>query len=185
MSKLVKQLEMDALRKAFGDVRNLVLLSISGLDAQAENQLRLALRKKNIRLQMIKNTLAARVFKDLGIDGLDPYLQGPTTVAWGLTGIAELSKEIDAWVRKIDKIKPKAAVADGTVVSFDQAKRFPTRAEALARVVGLALGAAGRLVAQLRSPGARLAGQLKAIREKASGETPPAEPTPASTEPRA
>ena len=61
MSKQIKQMEMDALGKVFEGVRDLVALSISGLDSRADNQLRLNLRKKNIRLHVVKNSLARRV----------------------------------------------------------------------------------------------------------------------------
>jgi large subunit ribosomal protein L10 len=169
MSKQIKQMEMDSLKKTFGEVRDLVLLSVSGVNAIAENQMRLALRKKSIRMHMVKNSLVARVFKELGIN-LDQHLTGPTTIAWGPAGVAELSKEIDAFVRKNAKLKPKAAVADGAVVSFDEAKRFPTRAEAIGQAMAQVLGPARQLVALLQGPGARLAGQIKAIADKAPPE---------------
>lgn len=174
MSKKVKQMQMDALRDTFGTTRDLVLLSISGLGAVAENQMRLALRKKNIRLHTVKNSLAARVFTELGIRGLDESMQGPTTVAWGGPSIADLSKEIDAWIQKNQKaIKAKAAVADGAVVTFDAAKRFPTREGAIARVVALALSPAARLVSMLTGPAATIAAQLKTLGEKSSSEAEP------------
>jgi large subunit ribosomal protein L10 len=166
MSKQVKQMQMDALKKSFGETRDLVLLTITGVPATVENQIRLQLRKKNIRLHTVKNSLAARVFEELGIKGLDPFLKGPTTVAWGAGGIAELSKQIDEWVKKEKKIQPKTAVADGTPVPFDQAKKFPTRQEAIARVVMLMLSPAARVAGQLRGPASRLASQVKSVSEK-------------------
>ncbi len=174
MSKQVKHMEMDSLKKSFGEVRDMVLLSVSGVNAIAENQMRLALRKKSIWLQNVKNSLAARVFKELGINGLDAHLLGPTTIAWGSTGVAELSKEIDAFAKKNNNIKPKAAVADGAVVSFDEAKKFPTRSEAIGQVMALLLGPARQIVALLQGPGARLAGQIKAIADKTPPEEQPA-----------
>src|SRR5262245_45746680 len=140
MSKLIKQMQMDALKKTFGEMRDLVLLSISGVNGVAENQARLQLRKKNIRLHTVKNSLAARVFKDLGINGLDEHLKGPITVAWGSTSIADLSKSLDDWAKKDKKVLPRIAVADGAVVTFDTAKKFPTKAQAIGEIIGLILG---------------------------------------------
>ena len=45
MSKLIKQMEMDALSGTFKDVRDLIMLSMSGLNATVDNHLRLGLRK--------------------------------------------------------------------------------------------------------------------------------------------
>jgi large subunit ribosomal protein L10 len=166
MSKLVKQMQMDALKKTFGEVRDLVLLSVTGVSATAENQMRLQLRKKNIRLHTVKNSLASRVFKDMGINGLDEHLKGPITVAWGSTSIADLSKQIDAWAKKEKQVQPRIAVADGAVVPFDAAKKFPTREEAIGRVVTLLLSPARRIAGQIRSPATRVASQLKTISER-------------------
>ena len=172
MSKAIKQMQMDALQKTFGGVRDLVLLSVSGLSSTTENQMRLSLRKKNIRMHTVKNSLATRVFKDMGMAGLAEHFTGPTTVAWGASSVADLSKELDALAKKNDKIKPRIAVAEGAVVSFDAAKMFPTRAEALGRIVGLILSPGTRIAGMLKGPAATIAGQIKSISEKA--ETPAA-----------
>jgi large subunit ribosomal protein L10 len=167
MSKKIKQMQMDALKKTFIEVRDMVFLSYSGINAIAENQMRLALRKKNVRLHMVKNSLANRVFKDMGFTGdFAPILTGPTIVAWGGASIADLTKELAAFLKKHDKIKPKAALADGAIISFDQAKKFPTRAEALGRVAGMAIGPGGRILSQLRGPASTVAAQVKQLSEK-------------------
>ena len=49
MSKVIKQMEMDALKQTFQDIRDMVILSASKLSCQQDTQLRAALRKKNIR----------------------------------------------------------------------------------------------------------------------------------------
>src|SRR5262245_52846937 len=97
MSKQIKQMEMDSLKRTFGEVRDLVVMSMTGINSQADNQLRLALRKKNIRLQVVKNSLTERVFSDLGfkLTGRSAYWNGTTVLAWGGSSIAELSREIE------------------------------------------------------------------------------------------
>src|SRR6516225_9107405 len=106
MSKKIKQMEMDALKTTFDGVRDLVVLSATGIDCQTDNQTRLALRKKNIRLQVVKNSLARRVFTDLGLK-LGNIWEGPTIMAWGADSIAELSKALNAFIVKNTKIKVK------------------------------------------------------------------------------
>jgi large subunit ribosomal protein L10 len=137
--------------------------------------MRLKFRKQNIRLHTVKNSLAARVFKDLGINGLDSHFAGTTTVAWGSTSIADLSKQIDNWAKTEKKVQPRVAVADGAVVPFEAAKKFPTRAEALGRIAALILSPGAQLAGMLKGPGGTLAGQIKSIGEK----KPEGEPAPA------
>lgn len=166
MSKQIKQMQMDVMKRAFADVRDMVLLNVNGLSALTENQMRLQLRQKNVRMQTVKNSLALRVFGELGIMGLDAHFTGPTTVAWGSASIADLSKLIDGYAKKNKKVQPKTAVADGAVVPFDAAKKFPTREEAIGRIIMLALSPAGRVAGMLKGPAGRVSGQIKSISEK-------------------
>jgi large subunit ribosomal protein L10 len=166
MSKVIKQMELAAMKKTFDGVRDLVMMKVVGLNAIADNQVRLGLRKKGIRLQMVKNSLARRVFGEMGIS-MEAGWEGSTTLAWGGTSIAALSKEIETLAKKHDKfIKVKTAVADGQQVTFDLALKMPTREEAIGRVLSLALAPASRLAGQILGPGAALASQIKTLSEK-------------------
>lgn len=196
MSKAVKQMQMDALKTSFGDVKDMVVLNITGLNAIADNQFRHALRKKKVRLLQVKNSLARLTFKELGMEipADSPYWAGSTTLAWGGTSIAELCRNIDEELKGAktaalykDKVKIKGAIAEGQTVPFDIAIKMPTRLEAIARVIGLALAPASRLAAQITAPGANLASQIKTVSEKQEegGAAAPAPETPAPETPAA
>jgi len=185
MSKLIKQLEMDALKGTFEKVHDLVVLSISGLNCQADNSLRLSLRKKNIRLQVVKNSLTRRIFDELGLKvGADSgFWTGSTVMAYGAGSLAELSRALDGELKELvkknaklkDAVKIKGAICEGQEISFDRALKMPTRAEAIARVISLALTPASRLLGQIKAPASRVAAQIKTLSEKsADAATPPA-----------
>ena len=184
MSKEIKQMEMDALKKTFASVREFVLLTVKGLSCQQDHQLRANLRKKNIRVQMVKNSMARLVFRDLGMDipKESPYWAGTTWMAWGRDSVAELSKEFDGLVTKNaqlkDKVKFKGAIAEGQTVPFDVAKTMPTRAEAIGGVLAAILGPASDIVNQIIGPASQIAGQIQTIAEKPAPEGA-AEPAPA------
>jgi large subunit ribosomal protein L10 len=173
MSKLIKQMEMDALKKEFQDIRDMVILTASRVSCQEDTQLRAALRKKNIRLRVVKNSLARRVFDELDLK-LSKCWEGPTTVAWGSNSLAELSKELDALIRKSDKIKVKSAVSEGQEISFKQALAMPTKPEAIGRVIALAMSPAARLLSQILGPATQVAGQIKTLSERPAEAPPPA-----------
>ena len=94
MSKYVKELMMDQLRSDLDGSRSVLILDLKGLDAVAEHQFRRDLRKKSIQIRALKNTLARRVFTDMGMGGLSQFLEGPSVAVWGGDGVAELAKEI-------------------------------------------------------------------------------------------
>ncbi|HEX3313313.1 MAG TPA: 50S ribosomal protein L10 [Gemmataceae bacterium] len=182
MSKAIKQMQMDTLSGKLKEVRDMVFLNVIGLDGTTENKLRLDLRKKGVTLHQVKNTLARRVLGQLGITMAQPWT-GPTTIAWGLGSISELSKEMETIVKKNDKkVTVKGVIADGSEMTFAQALKMPTKAEALGRVVMLALSPAARISGGLKGPAGIVSGQIKSISEKKE-EAPAAADAPAPTPP--
>jgi large subunit ribosomal protein L10 len=172
MSKYVKELMMDQLRTDIGDNRSLLILDLKDLDAQAEYQLRRDLRKKSIRLRVLKNSLARRVFADLGMDGLSQYLTGASAAAWGGEGIAELAKEISQQVKVLKKPVIKGGAVDGVVVGAEQVEditKLPSREVLIGPVLSLLLGPAREVLALVGSPASTLIGQLEAFVEKQGG----------------
>jgi large subunit ribosomal protein L10 len=172
MSKYVKELMMDQLRTDLGDNRSLLILDLKDLDAQGEYQLRRDLRKKSIHLRVLKNTLARRVFADLGMDGLSQFLVGASAAAWGGEGIAELAKEISKQVKALKKPEIKGGAVDGVVVGPGQVEditKLPSREVLIGQVLTLLLSPAREALALVTSPASTLIGQLEAFIEKHQG----------------
>src|SRR3954453_21969950 len=144
MSKLVKQMEYTALEKTFSGIRDLVLLSPTKIDSGMEYNFRKQLRDKKVRVQMVKNSLAQRVFAAQGVKLDDKVWTGTTLVAWGADSIKDLSKAVDELIKAIekkdpkqkDKLKVKTAVADGIPIGMDLAMKMPPRLEAIGEVIG-------------------------------------------------
>jgi large subunit ribosomal protein L10 len=98
---------------------------------------------------------------------------------WGGDGVAELAKEVSGQVKKLKKPEVKGGAVDGVVIGPSQVEeitQLPSREELIARVVGLALAPAQRIISLANAPASGLLGQLKAIveKEQAGGETDPA-----------
>ena len=185
MSKVIKQMESDALRETFQNVRDAVILSIQGLNCQLDGSLRATLRKKNIRMKVVKNSLTRRLLDELGIHiGADsPMWVGPTTLAWGANSIAELSRALDDELKKSkaapqykDKVTIKGAIADGQVIGFELALKMPTREEAIAQILGSILGPGSAIAACLTGPISQVASQIQTISERTEGAAAEAAP---------
>jgi large subunit ribosomal protein L10 len=184
MSKVIKQIEMDALRETFQGVRDLVVLNVQGLSCQADHTLRSALRKKKIRLKVVKNSLTRRVFGELGMNvgPESPYWSGQTTLAWGAGSIAELSRELEAELKQPktaplykDKVNIKGAIADGQPITFQEGKERPTREEAIGQVLAMILGPGSALAGLLTGAASQVVSQIEKIGEKGqpAGEAAP------------
>lgn len=170
MSKYVKEMMMDQLREDLADSRSMLILDFKGLDAISEHQFRMDLRKKSIQVRALKNTLARRVLKDLGVEGLSQFLEGPSVLVWGGDGPAELAKEISAQLKKLKKPEIKGGAVDGVVIGPEQVEditKLPSREELIGRVAALALAPVHRILSLANAPAAALSGQLQSIAEGA------------------
>lgn len=177
MSKYVKELMTDQIKADLGDTRSVLILDFKDLDAVSENKLRLDLRKKKIRIRALKNTLASRIFGEMGLQGLDQYLTGPSVAVWGGDGVAELAKEVADQVKKLKKPEIKGGAVDGVVIGPSQVEaitKLPSREALVARVVSLALAPAQRVLSLAMSPATSLASQIQSIAEGAEpqGDSP-------------
>ena len=174
MSKLVKQMELDALSKTFQGVRDMILLAGDKIGSQLDSSFRKTLRDKKIRVQMVKNTLARKVFATNGITLEDKVWSGTTLVAWGGESIKDLSKAVDALIKDVVKKNPKddkkfrvkTAVADGQPISLDMAMKMPTRLEAIGEIIGMIMGPASALASALTGPAMQVAGQIATLADR-------------------
>jgi large subunit ribosomal protein L10 len=185
MSKTIKQLEMTSLTDTFKGVRDLVVLSISGLSGTATTSFRAALRKKKVKFQIVKNSLARKVFTDLGLNlgQASSFWTGPTAFAFGGDSVAGLSKAIDGELKGPktapiykEKVTIKGAVADGHEVPFDVALKMPTREEAIGSIIAALLAPGGELAGCLVGPASQVASQIQKIAEREPAAEPAAAP---------
>ncbi len=173
-------MELDALAKTFAGVKDVVLLAPDKINSLMEYTIRKDLRAKKVRLHMVKNTLARKVFKDNGVVVDDKHWAGTTLVAWGGDSIKDLSKAVDALIKDItkknakdaDRLKVKVAVADGNTVTMAQAMTMPTRLEAIGDLINMILGPGSEIAGALTGPGSQLASQIASIAEGKEEEAP-------------
>jgi large subunit ribosomal protein L10 len=169
MSKYVKELMMDQLRTELDGDRSVLILDLKGLDAITEFQFRRDLRKKSIKMRVLRNSLARRVFEDMGMGGLSRCLEGPSVAVWGGAGVAELAKEISDQVKKLKKPEIKGGAVDGTVITPEQVEditKLPSREVLIGQLLGLLLGPAQQVLSMLNSPASTLIGQLEEFAKK-------------------
>ncbi|UCD75609.1 MAG: 50S ribosomal protein L10 [Phycisphaerales bacterium] len=176
MSKPVKEMIMAEYKRRFEDLEGALVLDIRGIDANDNNALRLGLADKNIRVTILKNTLARKAFAGTRLEAIKPALEGPSALAYGAESVVEVARELVDWAKKVADLDLKGAVLDGEFFGGeDGVKRlstFPTREEAQAKVVQLIISPAGKVTGAATAPGARLLGIVKEIQNRLEqGET--------------
>ena len=170
MSKPVKEMIMRTYREAFADVTDIVLVDIRGLDSNTNHELRDGLAQKQITVRVVKNALARKTFEDLPtLAPINDLIEGPTAVAYGGESVVDVARELIDWAKKHDEVELKGAIMEGTVFGADEVERlskFPTRVEAQAEVISVALGPGASVIGAATSAGANIASILKTIEEK-------------------
>ncbi len=176
MSKPVKEMIIDDYRKRFEGLDGALVVDIRGMTANDNNSLRKNLMQKQIRVTVIKNTLAKKAFDGTSLAPLDAVLEGPSALAYGAETVVDVARELVEWAKKVKQLTLKGAVLDGQFFEGEEGvkrlSQFPTREEAQARVVQLVLSPAGNLVRAATSPGSNILGIVKEIQERLEkGET--------------
>lgn len=165
MSKTVKNLLIDDLRSRIQDVNDCLLVNVIGLNSEKTAKLRTEFRKKNIHLQVIKNSLARKAAEGTRIAAAFEGAEGSLAIVWGGEDIVSLAKEVIRFVedKQFQGLEPRGGAIDGARVPAAQVKvvsTWPSRAEMLSMLVGQILGPGATLASQLNQGGV-LVGQLK------------------------
>jgi len=144
----------------------------NGLTVKQVTDLRGKLRQKNGEYRVVKNTLTLRVAKELGVEGLDPYLQGPTAIAFGYddpSGIAKAVLDYSNENKATSLPTIKAAVLDGKLIKPEQLKALadlPSREVMMAMLMGLILAPHRHILGVMNAPGRQVATVIDAWRKK-------------------
>lgn len=162
------------LRERLSRARGLVLTEFRGLTVEEQTRLRRELRRVGVEFRVVKNTLTRIAARDAGVEAIEPFLVGPTAIAFGYDDPVVAVKELVRAARELrDNLSIKAAVVEGQVVAGDRVQAIadlPSRQELLGRVVGAAAapltGFAGALAGLLR----RFAYAVDALRRKREAE---------------
>ena len=172
MSKYVKDLLTKDLANRLDGVENCLLADVIGLDANTTTALRKRLREKDIRLMVVKNSLAQRATAGASLAPAFEGLEGTAAVVWGAEDFVSLVKEVTALdkdAEEFEKFQTRGGVMDGEKLTPEKVKeisKWPSREEQLSLLVGQMLGPGSQLSAQLIGPGGQLAGQVKQIAEE-------------------
>lgn len=169
MSKPVKEMIVADYEKRFADVDSAVVVEIRGMDANDNNALRGALASNDIRVTIVKNSLARKAFSGGPLEGLNPALVGPSAVVSGAESVVDVARQLVKCAKEFDALSLKAAILDGEYFDGEAGVKrlsdFPTREEAQAKVVALALSPFKNVVGCAAAPGSRILGVIKQLQE--------------------
>lgn len=161
-----KEAAVKQLKEEFGQYSGFIFADYRGLTVAQISDLRKQLRAKDAVCRVVKNRYAKIAMKELGHEGVDDKLVGPTAIvlAKGDEQSAIAKIVVDAQKGTDNKLKVRGGFLDGR--AFDA-----TEVDAFSKLPGR-LDLISHLMATMMAPVQKVAATLLAYQEKLEGKAP-------------
>ncbi len=156
------------LEAKFAGAKAAVLSDYCGLNVQEISDLRGMLRKADVELHVVKNTLARRAVESTHLKPLAEYVKGPTAIALTIDDAVGMAKVLADYARKEPKLDIRAGIVEGRVLTAEQIAQvaeLPSREVLLAQMLGAMQNPLSGLVGVLHGVLRQLLYALVAIKE--------------------
>jgi large subunit ribosomal protein L10 len=99
MSRELKTIMESSIRQRFESVESCIVIDYQRINAEKTHELRSSLRRHGVRINVVHNRLAKRVFSESEVpEDFKALLKGPTAVVWGVDdGAVSASKYVAEW----------------------------------------------------------------------------------------
>ena len=159
----IKEAKVAEIKEKLEKAQTVVLASYQGLTVEEDTQLRKNLREAGIEYKVYKNTLVTRAAKELGIEGIAEYLNGPVSMAFGYEDVTAPARILNDFAKDHKKLELKAGLVEGEI--YDKAK-LEQLASIPSKEVLIAI-----LLGSIKSPLSNFAYLLSAIKDKKEAES--------------
>lgn len=135
----LKQPIVEEISAGIKDAQSVVLVDYRGLTVEQDTELRKNLREAGVVYKVYKNTMMNFAFKDTVFEGLAPYLNGPSAMAYSITDATAPARILAEFAKKADKLEIKAGVVEGTVYDakgMASIASIPSREVLISRLLG-------------------------------------------------
>ena len=168
-----KQAIVEELTRRLSSASAGVFVDYRGITVAEDTQLRRELAQNAVQYSVVKNTLTKFAIDKVGLEGIDPVLNGTTSMATSEGDPIAPIRIISEYSKKMgDRFNIKAAFMDGKVLDaqeIEEIAALPSKDALYAKVLGTML-----------APITSLAIVIKAIAEQGGQSAPAAEEAPAA-----
>ena len=130
---------IEEVKELMNGCQSAVIVDYRGLTVEEDTALRKKFRESGVKYRVLKNTYIKRAVDEIGIMGLDEYLNGPTAVAFGMTDPAAPAKIVKEFIADKKKMTVKCGIVDKQVIDVkgvDALAELPSREVLIAKMLG-------------------------------------------------
>ena len=127
------------IKDKFDRAQSAILVDYRGLTVEQDTDLRNKMRAAGVEYRVLKNTMIKRALHDLGVDGIDNLLEGPTAVAFGYDDAVAPAKVLAEFVKTNNAAEIKGGLLDKQLMELDQIKylaELPSKEVLIAKLLG-------------------------------------------------
>jgi len=163
-SKGKKQDELNELKKALAESKNIVVAQFQGINVAQDTELRQKIRAAQSKYRVVKNTLAQIAAKGAPAESLSKAFDGPTAIAYNNADPVALAKALTAYAKTNPLFVFKAGMVEGRVVNLAELNAIaslPSKEELIAKLLFLVNSPAQRIAVAVNGVARNLAVVLK------------------------
>lgn len=153
-----KQAKVQDIKEKLTKAQSVILADYRGLTVEEDTELRRKFREAGVEYKVLKNTLTAKAAKEAGVNGLDGFLAGPTSFAFGYDDPTAPARILNDFARDHKKLELKGGLVQGEIFNLDKVKELaliPPKEVLIAKLLG-----------SFKAPMSNFAYLANAIREK-------------------
>ncbi len=153
--------------------QSVVFVDFRGVSVADDTRLRRMCREQDVEYRVVKNSLTARALDNLGWDGLEEVLQGPTAMALSMVDPVAPAKVMAGFAREVPNLKVKGGIMDGKALPVERVLflgSLPGKEEILAQVAWALKSPMSSMATVLDGMLSGFARAVNALREKRESE---------------
>lgn len=117
--RIVKELS-----EKIGKAKSIILADYRGVTVEEDTKLRSSLRKEKVEYRVVKNTFLWRGVKENGLEELEQYMHGPTSVAISYDDPVAPAKILMNYSKENGKFQVKAGILEGKIIDMEKIKEL-------------------------------------------------------------
>ena len=138
-NRSLKEAKVAEIKEKLEKASSVVLSQYQGLTVEEDTVLRKNLREVGVEYKVYKNTLVTLAAKELGLEGIVEYLEGPVAIAFGYEDVTVAARVLNDFAKDHKKLELKAGIVEGEVYDTEKIKQLatiPSKEVLIAKLLG-------------------------------------------------
>lgn len=138
-NRSLKEAKVAEIKEKLEKANSVVLSQYQGLTVEEDTVLRKSLREAGVEYKVYKNTLVILAAKELGLEGIVEYLEGPVAIAFGYEDVTVAARVLNDFAKDHKKLELKAGIVEGEIYDTDKIKQLatiPSKEVLIAKLLG-------------------------------------------------